>query len=183
MAERMGRAIDRGGEISMSIRWLDELVGDPGGEGTPFAPALEIEPSFHRFPAVHATARKEHAVTRTDVRARIGGGLSRGMSERQPGRRQGNRATRENSGSSSSGRETFRLLSEPRGWGFRGAGRMVVGQGWKEGATGRKRHGGATRAEPSVGARARRVFPPWLRCSGPGPPPLERRRQKPGDLR
>ena len=183
MAQRMGRAIDRGGKISMSIRWLDELVGSPGGEGTPFAPALEIEPSFHRFPAVHATARKEHAVPRTDVRARIGGGLSRGMSARQPGRRQGNRATGRNSQSSSSGRERFRFLPEPPGEGYRGAGRVVVGQGRKEGATRKKRHGGATRAEPSVGARARRVFPPWLRCPGPGPPPLERRREKPGDLR
>lgn len=181
MAERMGRAIDRGGEISMSIRWLDELVGDPGGEGTPFAPALEIEPSFHRFPAVHATERKEHAVTRTDVRARIGGGLSRGMSQRQPGRRLGNRATRENSESSSSGRERFRLWPEPAGGGVRSTG-QVVGRGRREGTTGRKRHGGAALAE-LWGARSCRVPPPWLPRAGPGPPPLERRRKNPGDLR
>jgi hypothetical protein len=165
----------------MSIQWLDELAGDPGGEGTPFAPALEIEPSFHWFPAVHATTRKEHAVIRTYVRTRIGGCFSRGISARDPGRRQGNQAARRNSESSSSGRERFRLWPEPAGGGVPGT-RQVVGRGRREGTTGRKRHGGAALAE-LWGARSCRVFPPWLRCAGPGPPPLERRRKKPGDLR
>lgn len=114
MAGRMEREVECEGEILMSIRWLDALVQCPGCEGKPFGPSLEIEPSFHWFPLEHARIRKQHAVIRTSVRARIGGGFSRGLPAREPGRRQGNQATRRNSGSISSAQEGSSGLWQPR---------------------------------------------------------------------